>query len=637
MGIGLRRLTLAAVVCFSGLVEAGELKTHQFESKRIGLTVGLNVLLPDGYEDGDARYPVVYLLHGIGGDYTEWARVGVAKRAAGLPVIIAMPEGNKSFYINQHERDDKRWEDYIVEEVIPFVDGTYRTHAERSKRGVSGLSMGGYAAFMLGLRHPELFATVASHSGAFGVLELDDDGLGARVHEAFGPEGSATRKEYDLYDLVQRRVGDLKVPRVYLDCGSQDFVLAWNRDLVAKLAELRVAYEYRELPGSHDFDYWRAHVRYSLERQLEAFANPDRPQKKAGKAKLAIVGVWDMVATTPDDEEIEIVLTIDGDGDGLRGRMASERGEREFEEVAYQDDALRVKVPFRDGAWVVLQGRLDGGDLVGEWVIQDKDDNEFLRGKWDAVRRGGATEEAEPGREADRAAEGALAGTWEVVATVPGKDPREVLWTIAANAEGYTGEANASGERVAFTAIKFVDDRLEIELPYGSEGTIFLLGHRVDGRLVGEWRLEDRGGDQVAAGEWRADRQGDSSGVEAGPAVAEAPVTSKVDLAGTWDVVSLLPDGTKRTSQTILARNGESYTGRSESEDGTAEYDAVAFANGALKIEFELEIDGRQTPVGIEAKWEDGRLKGRWILYDADGQEVASGEWRAERGEERKF
>lgn len=138
--------SLGLILGLLSSLPAGTLETRDLESKILKASVKLNVVLPDGYaESGERRYPVVYLLHGLGGDYGEWQRVGVVERAAGLDVILALPEGDKSFYINHHEKPGARWEDYIVEEVIPFVDGRYRTLAQRGKRGISGLSKIGRA------------------------------------------------------------------------------------------------------------------------------------------------------------------------------------------------------------------------------------------------------------------------------------------------------------------------------------------------------------------------------------------------------------------------------------------------------------------------------------------------------------
>ena len=754
MRLGARFLVVCLLLLFvDSALEAGELRTHELASKFIDRTVKLNVLLPNGYDEATKSYPVVYLLHGYGGDYGEWERVGVVERAAGLPVIIAMPEGDQSFYVNLHDDAGNRWEDYITQEVIPFVDGAYRTRAERSGRGVSGLSMGGYGACMLGLRHPELFATVASHSGALGILSgKKRGGIGERIDEVFGPADSSTRKDYDLSDLVKQRVRDGQLPHLYLDCGSQDSFLAANRHFVAELAEQRVAYEYRELPGGHNFDYWRTHVRYSLERQIEVFATTAQPPQVAQTAEpqraksrqdgaAAVAGVWDLLAETPDGEEIEIVLTLERDGEKLGGLFHSERGEREIEEASYEDDALRIKIPSREGAWVVLRGKFEDGSLVGGWEIQDKNETVYLRGDWEAARR----EPVDP--PAAEVKVESIAGTWDVVATVPGDDPHEAQWIIAGTDGGYSGRSQTDDRSVGFTEIEFEDDRLVIEFPFGDEGTILVEGRRIDGRLVGGWRLEDRDGGERVAGDWRATRRGEtSSGEEKASAGTSAGVvgvwhfegslpdgerhearlyvektadgytgrsesergnakfrttsyqdgelkievdirdgeavvvlkgrltdgrlkgrwvlqtgtgtelfngswhatrvveeeeseaaTPPVELAGTWDVVALLPNGTKRTSQMILERDGEGYSGRSESEDGPVEYDKVSLNKGVVELTFDLKTEGEGVRIGVRAEAKENRLEGLWTLYNSSGETLASGEWSAVRGQSRRF
>src|SRR5206468_544051 len=139
-----------------------------------------------------------------GGDFREWERVGVVAEAAGLQAIIAMPEGDKSFYVNHHEDAQGRWEDYIVTEVVRYVEQNYRTVPGREGRAISGLSMGGYGAMVLGLRHPDVFASVASHSGAVGVPGAKIEGeIGERLRKIFGPDGSEERKRYDVPALVR--------------------------------------------------------------------------------------------------------------------------------------------------------------------------------------------------------------------------------------------------------------------------------------------------------------------------------------------------------------------------------------------------------------------------------------------------
>src|SRR5690606_5739025 len=113
---------LLAIGC---LARAEGFRVEELKSEAIGpktveearVELKLNVLLPKGYEeDSDRRYPVVYLLHGYGGNFREWERIGVAEQARDLAVILVMPEGDRSFWVNAHESPEACWEDWIVKE-----------------------------------------------------------------------------------------------------------------------------------------------------------------------------------------------------------------------------------------------------------------------------------------------------------------------------------------------------------------------------------------------------------------------------------------------------------------------------------------------------------------------------------------
>src|SRR6185503_8151662 len=267
-------------------LRSGELETKTLTSAAIGREVKINVLLPDGYQsEKDRRYPVVYLLHGYGGDYSEWQKVGIVEEEKGLPAIIVMPEGDQSFYVNHHDDPKALWEDYVTREVVKYVEENFRTVARREGRAICGLSMGGYGAMVLGLRHPELFGAVASESGALGVPGWTTSGdIGERLTHIFGPENSPERTKYDL----KRLLGDLpaeKRPDIYIDCGSEDFLLDSNRAFVAELSRQKAVYEYREVPGAHNFPYWKRNVRAALDHQLAALAKI--PAASAVAAKKA--------------------------------------------------------------------------------------------------------------------------------------------------------------------------------------------------------------------------------------------------------------------------------------------------------------------------------------------------------------
>ena len=149
-----------------------ELQTVEFHSPAVDRTMKYNVLLPRGYEESTERYPVLYLLHGVGQNYTTWGRSNGAPFYAGLydDLIVVMPDGGNSWYINYADRC--RWTDeqlggsHRVRTWSTTSIGTTGQSPRREGRAIAGLSMGGYGAITLGLRNPDMFVSIASTGGA---------------------------------------------------------------------------------------------------------------------------------------------------------------------------------------------------------------------------------------------------------------------------------------------------------------------------------------------------------------------------------------------------------------------------------------------------------------------------------------
>ena len=205
-------------------------ETVQFQSKLVNATLPYNVILPPGYRaSSTTRYPVLYLLHGLGGHYTDWVtRTNVADYAAQYRMIVVMPEGNDSWYVDSGGVATDKYETYILKELIPDVDKRYRTIQARYGRAVAGLSMGGYGAIKYGLKYPATFVFAASMSGAFGVTRYTENEMGGSNWEPFlkifGPVDSETRKANDVFEIARglstARVASL--PYFYFDCGTED-------------------------------------------------------------------------------------------------------------------------------------------------------------------------------------------------------------------------------------------------------------------------------------------------------------------------------------------------------------------------------------------------------------------------------
>jgi S-formylglutathione hydrolase FrmB len=272
-------LTLAAlavlVLCsFGAQAQQASVQTIQFQSQLVGATLPYNVVLPPGYRASvTSRYPVLYLLHGWGGHYTDWlTRTNIADYAAQYRLIIVMPEGNDSWYVDSGVTPADKYESYILKELIPDVDRRFRTIEARYGRAIAGLSMGGYGAIKYGLKYPASFVFAGSMSGAFGVTRYTENEMGGKNLEpflkTFGPVGSETRKANDIFEvargLIAARV--VSLPFFYFDCGTEDAAQHFNpnRELSQIFSEKKIAHEYRELPGNHSWAYWDQQVQEVL-------------------------------------------------------------------------------------------------------------------------------------------------------------------------------------------------------------------------------------------------------------------------------------------------------------------------------------------------------------------------------------
>ena len=271
-------------------------ETVQFESRLVGAPLPYNVILPANYRRGSSkhrRYPVLYLLHGLAGGAGDWVstRAHLADHAARYDIIVVVPEGRNAWYTDSATAPNEKFESYFVEELIPDVERRFRAIPAREGRAVAGLSMGGYGSLKFALKHPELFAFAGSMSGALAAASwLPDEKLLefvrpsiARVYGPAGEPDNETRRANDIFRLVRGLTPEQTraLPFLYLDCGTEDFLIGTNRDFSALLIEKKVPHEYRELPGAHTWPYWDQQVQEILRLAARRLA-PARDEKAAG-------------------------------------------------------------------------------------------------------------------------------------------------------------------------------------------------------------------------------------------------------------------------------------------------------------------------------------------------------------------
>lgn len=265
----MKNLFLLLLLFPSILVAQGRVDTISVYSPSMKKTLKAAISFPSGYENEQSLYPVVYLLHGGSGAFSDWHQKvtenGIVNQMAEQhKVLIVTPGvGPASYYYDSPLLDSVRYETYMIQELIPFIDKNYRTLAQKESRAITGLSMGGHGAITLAAKHPTLFIAAGSMSGVMNIdtdlWKVGEDFRSLRKKgqiEMLGPINyqGPLFNPYTAVGLVDQ----LKNQKVSLiiDCGVDDFLIETNRQMHSLLMEKKVAHEYIERPGAHTWNYW---------------------------------------------------------------------------------------------------------------------------------------------------------------------------------------------------------------------------------------------------------------------------------------------------------------------------------------------------------------------------------------------
>jgi putative tributyrin esterase len=233
-----------------------------FFSEALGLSTSMTVILPQQTVGqigmaGTARSqpPALYLLHGLSDDDTTWTRrTSIERYAAPLGLAVVMPQVHRSFYAD--EAYGNQYWTFLSEELPQIVGRFFRLSARREDTFVAGLSMGGYGAFKWALRQPERFAAAASLSGALDLAgRFPHDRVIERV---FGDRPVAGTGDDLLWLVDQADVSTL--PRLYLACGTEDFLYEENLRFRDACAAKGVPITVDIGPGDHEWGYWDAKI-----------------------------------------------------------------------------------------------------------------------------------------------------------------------------------------------------------------------------------------------------------------------------------------------------------------------------------------------------------------------------------------
>lgn len=245
------------LLAFCLTVKAGTVDTVSIFSASMNKNISCVVIRPDEYASPKKRFPVVYLLHGYDGWYSNWIlrEPKLKSYVDSFHLMIVCPDGAKaSWYFDSPVDPAYRYETHLVKEVVGYIDKHYKTLADKRHRAITGLSMGGHGALFLALRHPDVFGAAGSMSGA---LDLNDIRRQFEVSSRIGDTVNHAANWHDLsiYYLVEtKRATPVKL---IIDCGYNDIFISANRRVHQKLLQLKIKHEYTERPGVHGWDYWR--------------------------------------------------------------------------------------------------------------------------------------------------------------------------------------------------------------------------------------------------------------------------------------------------------------------------------------------------------------------------------------------
>jgi S-formylglutathione hydrolase FrmB len=264
----------------------GRAECVSLSSKILDRAVPYCVLLPPSYDsEKTRRYPILYLLHGLGDNEQMLVHSGGMNLVEDLweqnelgEFLIVTPAGGTGFFINS--RDGKRrYEDFFLQEFVPGVEKRYRTQAGRGTRGIAGISMGGYGALHIAFRHPQLFAAVGAHSAALienmqNISAHNSGQLGRLgfLGDAFGsPFDPVFWNQND--PLTIARSANLAGLKIYFDCGSEDdYAFDSGAEALDKLLTSRhIPHEFHLYPGGHDWTYFAEHLPALLKFEFHAF------------------------------------------------------------------------------------------------------------------------------------------------------------------------------------------------------------------------------------------------------------------------------------------------------------------------------------------------------------------------------
>lgn len=256
-----RLIVVLAALLAVVYAQAAKVDTVLVKSPSMQKDIKTVVVLPDAA--AQKACPVIYLLHGHGGNYATWISVkpNLPQIADEKGIIFICPDGENSWYWDSPLHANVRYETFISSELINYVDQHYKTVARREGRAITGLSMGGHGAMWNAIRHSDVFGAAGTTSGGVDIRPFPKNW---NMSDQLGEEAS-NQSVWDAHTVINL-VPSMKKGQLALiiDCGYDDFFLEVNKNFHEALLKQGIDHDFLLRPGAHNGDYWNNSIDYQI-------------------------------------------------------------------------------------------------------------------------------------------------------------------------------------------------------------------------------------------------------------------------------------------------------------------------------------------------------------------------------------
>ena len=252
LGLLLLSLTLSA--------RAARIDTLSVESRKMDRKIPVVVVVPEQALQGK-QCPVLYLLHGYGGNEHYWLRIKpeLSDMADRDGIMVVCPDGENSWFWDSLKNADSQFETFVSSELVSYIDKHYPTVCDRKGRAITGLSMGGHGGMWLSIRHKDVFGAGGSTSGGLDIRPFPDNWDMKKQLGEMKDNPEAWEQHTVITQLYSLKNGDLAL---IFDCGENDFFYGVNKAFHEELDKRGIFHDFIVRPGQHNDRYWRNALDY---------------------------------------------------------------------------------------------------------------------------------------------------------------------------------------------------------------------------------------------------------------------------------------------------------------------------------------------------------------------------------------